>query len=220
MNIIQRKLIYNEAEIYLLTWNDRPCFIVSELAKAFDGLSREDLSLFLRQNASVEKGTDYDVIQGEEARRLRRCLEECGVYKRFSKAMIVYFEGLRKYFEHRRIRQVADFSSYLAKNKVNIYENSIAIIGELPESEDATVIAPEVSTNTEVQALTDSTDGHMCSSELLKYLSFMEDFIDTINKLRISPEKSVPFMLDITKFLEDQGLQPDKLLAQLKKWME
>lgn len=220
MNIVQRKLIYNESDIHMIIWRGSPCFIVSEVAKAFDGVNREDLALFLRHNASVEKGTDYDVIQDEDARRLRSYLDESGVVKRFAKAMIVYFSGLRKYFDYRRIRQVMDFNSYLIKNKVNIYESkpqniiSPEIAGDLPDSgAEGYEAVPAVHT------VPQNDIGYNGYSEFLKHIAFMEEFINTVNKLNISPDKSVSFMVDMTKFLEDQGVQPHMLLIQLKKWV-
>jgi hypothetical protein len=218
VNIVLRKLIYNEAEIHLITWNGSPCFIVSEINKALDGANKEDMSLFLRHNAISIKGVDYDVIQDVEARVLRSNLEESGVVKRFAKAMVIYFSGMRKYFGFRRTIQIKDFSDYLIKNKVFIAEDethtkSISnTTATLPDSDNPIV-------ETVPTAIQDNNMGFKGYSEFYRHIAFMEEFVNSINKLNISPDKSIAFTMDMAKFLEDNGLQPEKLLAQIKKWI-
>ncbi len=217
MNIVLRKLIYNESEIHLITWNGSPCFIVSEISKALDGVSKDDMSLFLRHNDISVIGIDYDVIKDADSRRLRSYLEESGVVKRFSKAMIVYFAGLRKYFEFRRTIQIKDFSNYLIKNKVNVNESeaySILISNNTTDLPDSDSQIPETPT-----AVQDNNAGYKGYSEFCRHIAFMEEFVNSINKLNISPDKSVAFTMDMAKFLEDNGMQPHKLLAQIKKWI-
>ncbi|MGE5630189.1 MAG: hypothetical protein ACM3TR_03725 [Caulobacteraceae bacterium] len=201
MNIILRKLIYNESEVYLINWKDKPCFMVSEVSKALDGSNKEDIQLFLRNSDEAVKGVDYDVIEGDDAAALRKQLDDSGVKKRFAKTMILYLCGLKKYSEFRRTMQVKDFINYLQNNKVCIDQNS----GSTP------VEPPNDLQNTDTSSI-----GY---SELLKHIEFMEDFVNTINKLNISSDKSIAFMKDMTKFLEDNGLKADKLLAQIKKWV-
>ena len=217
MNIVLRKLIYNDSEIHLITWNENPCFIVSEISKALDGVNKEDISLFLRHNTVSVKGIDYDIIKDVDSRRLRSCLEESGVEKRFAKVMVVYFSGLRKYFEFRRTVPVKDFSNYLIKNKVNVDEivaHKVFIPNTAADLPDMCSQMPEIPA---VQQA-DTVD-HIGYSEFYRHIAFMEEFISSINKLNISPDKSVAFTMDMTKFLEDNGLQPHKLLTQIKKWI-
>ncbi len=217
MNIVLRKLIYNESEIHMINWNGNPCFIVSELSKALDGVTKDDIALFLRNNAKSEKGIDYDVIKDADSRRLRSSLEESGVEKRFSKVMVVYFTGLRKYFGFRRTVQVKDFSNYLIKNKVNVEENVLhnIFVPETPANlHDSPSQPPEVTT-----AIQDNIADFKGYSEFYRHIAFMEEFISSINKLNISPDKSIAFTMDMAKFLEDNGMQPQKLLAQIKKWI-
>ena len=226
MGIVLRKLIYNETEIHLINWVGKPCFIVSELSKSLDGVNKEDISLFLRHNNSAIKGVDYDVLQDEESRRLRSCLEECGVVKRFAKAMVIYYSGLCKYFEFRRTLPVKDFSSYLEKNKVDIHEVTAVSLPDddikapRPVAPAPVTLQPTVVQSSplqrEVKADNSEYKGY---SEFLKHIAFMEEFVSSINNLNISPDKSIAFTVDMTKFLEDNGLQPHKLLAQIKKWI-
>lgn len=224
MGIVLRKLIYNETEIHLINWVGKPCFIVSELSRSLDGVNKEDISLFLRHNNAAVKGVDYDVLQGEESRRLRSCLEECGVVKRFAKAMVIYYSGLRKYFEFRRTVPVKDFSSYLAKNKVDIHEVTAL---DLPDADTMShkPAAPAAAQSAAIQSAPFQQDVKVNNaeykgySEFLKHIAFMEEFVSSINNLNISPDKSIAFTVDMTKFLEDNGMQPHKLLAQIKKWI-
>lgn len=218
MSIVLRKLIYNETDIHLVTWNGSPCFMVSELSKALDGVNKEDISLFLRHNAISIKGVDYDVLQDEDSRRFRSHLEESGVVKRFAKAMIIYPGGLSKYFEFRRTVPVKDFSNYLAKNKVDINEttlNNISIPNTTAKPADSTRQAPKTAS----AATADKETSYKGYSEFFRHIAFMEEFVSTINNLNITPDKSVAFTMDMTKFLEDKGLQPHELLAQIKKWI-
>lgn len=222
MNIVQRKLIYNETDIHLITWNGNPCFIVSEISKALDGVNKEDIPLFLRKNSMSVKGTDYDVLENEDSRRLRSLLEESGVTKRFAKVTLIYFSGLSKYFEFRRIIQVKDFRNYLNKSKVNL-EDTAAYQVPVPAAsvcqQEADIQMPGVShkaEKTEPQGAVISYNGY---SEFYKHIAFMEEFVNSINKLNISPDKSVAFTVDMAKFLEDNGMQPQKLLKQIKKWI-
>jgi hypothetical protein len=210
MGIVLRKLIYNETDIHLITWNGKPCFIVSELSKALDGVNKEDISLFLRHNAESLKGEDYDVLQDADSRRLRSCLEECGVVKRFAKAMVIYYSGLHKYFDFRRTVPVKDFAAYLAKSKVDVYEPA-----PVPAAAAVTTTAATPAQSTPKE----TAPGYKGYSEFLKHIAFMEEFVKTINSLNISPDKSIAFTVDMTKFLEDNGVQPQKLLTQMKKWI-
>lgn len=221
MGIVLRKLIYNETDIHLITWNGSPCFIVSELSKSLDGVNREDISLFLRHNTAVVKGIDYDVLQDADSRRMRSHLEESGVVKRFAKAMIIYYGGLRKYFEFRRTVPVKDFSSYLMKNKVDINDTTTYDVPEASSEVKLPVAAgqsqkplPEAT-----QKGTKADTGYSGYSEFLKHIAFMEEFVSSINSLNITPDKSVAFTMDMTRFLEDKGLKPDELLLQIKKWI-
>lgn len=210
MGIVLRKLIYNETDLHLITWNGKPCFIVSELSKTLDGVNKEDISLFLRHNSDSIKGEDYDVLQDADSRRLRSCLEECGIVKRFAKAMVIYYSGLRKYFDFRRTVPVKDFAAYLAKSKVDIHEAA-------PAAASAAVTvtaAPPVQS-----APKETAPGYKGYSEFLKHIAFMEEFVSTMNSLNITPDKAIAFTVDMTKFLEDNGVQPHKLLAQMKKWI-
>jgi hypothetical protein len=174
---------------------------VSEISKALDGSNKEDIQLFLRNSGEAAKGIDYDVIEGEDANILRRQLDDSGVKKRFSKTMILYLCGLKKYSEFRRTMQVKDFINYLRTNKVDLDH----IPGNIPEIPGKDPQATAVCCN-----------GY---SQLLKHIEFMEDFVNTINKLNISPDKTIVFMKDMTKFLEDNGLKANKLLEQMKKWI-
>lgn len=222
MNIVQRKLIYNEIEIHLITWKGNPCFMVSEISQALDGINKEDIALFLRKNSVSVKGTDYDVLQDEDSRRLRSLLEESGVAKRFAKITLIYFSGLRKYFEFRRTIQVKDFKNFLIKSKVSLDETAayqVALPSAPANQQDADMQTPKVlPKNAKKEPQTDNT-GYKGYSEFYKHIAFMEDFVNSINRLNISPDKSAAFTVDMVKFLEDNGLQPQKLLMQIKKWI-
>lgn len=222
MNIVQRKLIYNETEIHLIAWRGKPCFIVSEISKALDGASREDISLFLRKNSEAVKGVDYDILKDEDSRKLRSLLEESGVVKRFAKVAIIYFGGLHKYFEYRRIIQVKDFRSFLLKSKVNLDEPSVYEV-PLPDTtanqQDAGIQAPKILQKAAKEKPQTDNIGYKGYSEFCKHIAFMEDFVNSLNKLNIPSDKSVAFTVDMVKFLEDNGLQPQKLLMQIKKWI-
>lgn len=222
MNIVQRKLIYNETEIHLITWDGKPCFIVSEISKALDGVNKEDISIFLRKNSVSEKGIDYDILQDEASRRLRSLLEESGVVKRFAKVTLIYFGGLRKYFDFRRIIQVKDFKNFLIKSRINIDETltyEVSLPSTTANQQDTDIQIPKISPKAAKEELQTDNISYKGYSEFYKHISFMEDFVNSINKLNISPDKSVAFMVDMAKFLEDNGLQPQKLLMQIKKWI-
>ncbi len=222
MNIVQRKLIYNETDIHLIAWDGKPCFIVSEISKALDGVNKEDIALFLRKNSVSVKGVDYDILQDENSRRLRSLLEESGVVKRFAKVTLIYFGGLRKYFDFRRIIQVKDFRNFLIKSKVNLDEPSIYEV-PLPNTaasrQDTDMQIPNISPKAAKEDPQTDIISYMGYSEFYKHIAFMEDFVNSINKLNIPPDKSVAFTVDMVKFLEDNGLQPQKLLSQIKKWI-
>lgn len=201
MEILLKKLTYNECDLNLILWNNRPCFIVSELSKALDNCSQDDIGIFMRYGGKAEKGVDFDVIEGPDARYLRSCLEESGINKRFAKSMLIYSEGLNKYFAYRRIRQVRDFCNYLTSN--NVFTDSSLIgqrSGEQPEYPIENI-------------------GFNSYSDFFKHISFMEEFVDAFNRINISADKSVAFTKEITKFLEDKGVQPIEFLEKIKKWI-
>ncbi len=226
MNIVQRKLIYNETDIHLIVWDGKPCFIVSEISKALDGVNREDIALFLRKNSISVKGTDYDVLENEDSRKLRSLLEESGVLKRFAKVTLIYFSGLQKYFDFRRIMQVKDFRNYLSKSKVDLQDTSKYHISfsDTEAEQQRQEVQPQTTpykAAKEVQkeaSISDNTS-YKGYSEFYKHITFMEEFVNSINKLNISPDKSVAFTIDMAKFLEDNGIPPQKLLKQIKKWI-
>jgi nicotinic acid phosphoribosyltransferase len=227
VNILIRKLIFNEAEIHLILWNDKPCFFVSELSKALDSVNKEDISVFLRYGGSANKGVDYDVVGGAEARDLRSYLENSGIKKRFAHTMIIYFEGLRKYFNYRKTVESKDFINYLAKCKVSLEADSVASVSAIEAAPPAPIVAPVaaplpdtkpvVSKKRETALSPDNTNSSY--SDFLKHISFMEEFVDTFNKLKIPPDKSVAFTKSMAKFLEDNGIQTSDFLKEIKKWI-
>lgn len=129
VNILIRKLIFNEADIHLILWNNKPCFFVSELSKALDSVNKEDISVFLRYGGSAAKGIDFDVVAGAEAKDLRKQLENSCIKKKFAHTMIIYFDGLRKYFNHRKTVESKDFINYLLKCKVSLESDSVDSVG-------------------------------------------------------------------------------------------
>lgn len=240
MNIVIRKLVFNECDIHVLLWRDRPCFLVSELSKALDSVNKEDIPVFLRYGGNAMKGIDYDVVAGADARDLRSYLENSGVKKRFAHTMLIYFDGLRKYFNYRKTVESKDFLNYLEKSKISLYAESIAPVGKPETPVEAVKSAAEPKpASTEKPAETAApasvqqkaakgkqettadvkspgSDGY---SELLKQISFMEEFVDTFNKIKITPDKSVAFTKSMAKFLEDNGIQTNKFLQEIKKWI-
>jgi hypothetical protein len=236
LNILIRKLIFNEADIHLILWNDKPCFFVSELSKALDSVNKEDISVFLRYGGSAVKGVDYDVVGGAEARDLRSYLENSGIKKRFAHTMIIYFDGLRKYFNYRKTVESKDFINYLNKCKVSLEAETVASVGtaEITAPVTAPVPIPPAAppANTKLSdnkpaaikkreaAPNPSLDSNNSSySEFLKHISFMEDFVDTFNKLNIPADKSVAFTKSMAKFLEDNGISTRDFLKEIKKWI-
>lgn len=220
MNILIRKLIFNESDLHLILWNDKPCFFVSELSKALDSVNKEDIPVFLRHGDSAVKGIDYDVVGGTEARDLRSYLENSGVKKRFAHTMLIYFGGLRKYFNYRKTVESKDFISYLAKCKIALDADTVASVGAaeaVPEPVKATEPKPSVSKKQEVPQAPKPSSGSY--SDFLKHISFMEEFVDTINKLNIPPDKAVSFTKSMAKFLEDHGIQTGDFLKEIKKWI-
>lgn len=300
MNILIRKLIFNEANIHLILWNNKPCFFVSELSNALDSVNKEDISIFLRYGGSAAKGIDFDVVAGAEAKDLRKQLENSGIKKKFAHTMIIYFDGLRKYFNHRKTVESKDFTNYLLKCKVSLDSDSVdsvsieetpvtlqenspkpiatpspqseVIINDKPlASKKSTVTKkpkvsnktvsnnmPAASHNTEVSSksevankpavnnnsdavnkpainnkskannkptnnkkneITASPSNNSSNySDFLKHISFMEEFVDTFNKLTITADKSVAFTKSMAKFLESNGVQINDFLKELKKW--
>lgn len=237
MNILLRKLIFNEADIHLILWNDKPSFFVSELSKALDSVNKEDISVFLRYGSSAVKGVDYDVVGGAEARDLRSYLESSGIKKRFAHTMIIYFDGLRKYFNYRKTVESRDFINYLAKNKVSLEAESVASVGTTEAANHAaptpappapavekaekktevkTEAKPAASKKKETTQVAIETSSY---SEFLKHISFMEEFVDSFNKLSIPPDKSVAFTKSMVKFLEDKGIPTGEFLKEIKKWI-
>lgn len=289
MNILIRKLIFNEADIHLILWNNKPCFFVSELSNALDSVNKEDISVFLRYGGSAAKGIDFDVVAGPEAKDLRKHLEDCRIKKKFAHTMIIYFDGLRKYFNYRKTVESKDFINYLLKCKVSLDSDSIEsdIIEETATATQETILAPtviippkvnskinkksvasnkavainklEVSSKPEVinnpkvnkkpevinkpehikmpevdkktiiskkteigkknDTLTSLHSNSSNNSEFLKHIRFMEEFVDTFNKLNITSDKSVAFTKSMAKFLEGNGIQMSDFLKELKKWI-
>lgn len=233
MNILLRKLIFNEAEIHLILWKDKPCFLVTELSKALDGVNKEDIPVFLRSGGIALKGVDYDVVAGPDARDLRSYLENSGIKRRFAQTMIIYVEGLKKYLNFRKTIEAKDFMNYLIKSKVSLDDTTPV---NLPEEQAAApvveksvppvpvaqtqVVEKPAAVKTEVKEKknkgTASIDNY---SELLKHISFMEEFVDAFNKLKIAPDKSVAFTKAMVKFLDDKGVSPNEFLDEIKKWI-
>lgn len=240
MNIVIRKLVFNESDIHVLLWKDRPCFLVSELSKALDSVNKEDIPVFLRSGGTAVKGMDYDVIAGADARDLRSYLENSGIKKRFAHTMLIYFDGLRKYLNYRKTIESKDFVNYLTKSKIDLESDSLSPIGNLEpleptEPSDKPLAAQkpisiekpvenvkpkgpkEAKSKRETTANVDA--GPNTYSELLKHISFMEEFVDAFNRIKITPDKSVAFTKSMVKFLEDNGMQTDKFLQEIKKWI-
>jgi hypothetical protein len=224
----------------VLLWRDRPCFLVSELSKALDSVNKEDIPVFLRYGGNAMKGIDYDVVAGADARDLRSYLENSGVKKRFAHTMLIYFDGLRKYFNYRKTVESRDFLNYLEKSKISLDAESIAPVGkpEPPAEAVKPIAEPKPASSekpvetaapasvqqkaakskqeTPANVKSPSSDGY---SELLKQISFMEEFVDAFNKIKITPDKSVAFTKCMAKFLEDNGIQTNKFLQEIKKWI-
>lgn len=222
MNILIRKLIYNEEDIHLITWQDRPCFFVSELSKAFDSANKDAIPVFLRRSES-QKGTDYDVINGENAKLLKNLLEDSGVKKKFSQTMIIYFEGLKKYLAYKKTMEARDFINYLSKCKISLEADFVASVGA-PEVPAAPVEAPAIQTpqpaakpqSPSPKISAGSAPSHY--DDLLKHIAFIEDFVTGFNKCHIPPEKAIEFTKHMVKFLESNGTSPSLFLRELKKW--
>ncbi len=227
MNILIRKLIYNEEDIHLITWQDKPCFFVSELSKALDSINKDAIPVFLRKGES-QKGTDYDVISGENAKVLKNLLEDSGIKKKFSQTMIIYFEGLRKYLAFRKTMEARDFINYLSKCKISLEADFVSSVGavESPVAIERVVPPPEqpapVSVtapkpqNTPSKAPARSSSTHY--EDLLKHIAFIEEFVAGFNRIQIPPEKAIEFTKHMVKFLEDNGTSPSLFLKELKKW--
>lgn len=255
MNILIRKLIFNEADIHLILWNNKPCFFVSELSKALDSVNKDDISTFLRYGGSAAKGIDFDVVAGAEAKDLRKQLEDSCIKKKFAHTMIIYFDGLRKYFNYRKTVESKDFTNYLLKCKVSLESDSLdyatkeettvevsAIVSEpaapspiaesivnnevvvnkktisnkKPAANKKSVVnnKPIISNKIETAAGLNSN-----YSEFLKHISFMEEFVDTFNKINITSDKSVAFTKSMAKLLESNGIQVSDFLKEMKKWI-
>lgn len=225
MNIVIRKLIFNEEEIHLILWKDKPCFLVSELSKALDSVNKEDIPVFLRRGGNAIKGIDYDVVAGGDARELRSNLEASGIKKRFVQTMIIYMDGLRKYFNYRKTIEAKDFMNYLAKSKLSLDQAAVIPMVAEPAPEKTTLsveaISEEIkpSCSKKAAAVSHTKPSTPEYSDLLKHLSFMEDFVSTFNKLHVAPENSIEFTKSMVKFLEENGLQAGKLLQEMKKWL-
>ena len=255
MNILIRKLIFNEADIHLILWNNKPCFFVSELSKALDSVNKEDISVFLRYGGSAAKGIDYDVVAGAEAKDLRKQLEDSCIKKKFAHTMIIYFDGLRKYFNYRKTIESKDFTNYLLKCKISLDSDSLIneeIASVIPivvteslappsTSAEAAVNTPPVAskktktikkssenkkpvvvnkpiTSDKIEkASINNNSGNY--SDFLKHISFMEEFVDSFNKINISPDKSVAFTKSMAKFFETNGVQISDFLKEMKKWI-
>jgi len=222
VNILIRKLIFNEADIHLILWNDKPCFFVSELSKALDSVNKEDISVFLRYHGSAIKGVDFDVVGGTEARELRNCLENSGIRKRFVHTMIIYFDGLRKYFNHRKTVESKDFINYLTKSKLSLEDDTGAALGIVVTAAPSATAAPakdKPAMDGKRQAAPSSDTDKSSYSDFLKHISFMEEFVDAFNKLNIPADKSIAFTKSMAKFLEDNGIQTNDFLKEIKKWI-
>ena len=223
MNILIRKLIFNEADIHLILWNDKPCFFVSELSKALDSVNKEDISVFLRYGGSAVKGIDYDVVGGAEARDLKSYLENSGVKKRFAHTMIIYFDGLRKYFNYRKTIEANDFINYLSKCKVSLDSDSVASVSVAETVVPTNIASPPSDTKPAAskkrEAAPSPNTNSSSYSDFLKHISFIEEFVDTFNKLNIPADKSLAFTKNMVKFLEDNGIQANDFLKEIKKWI-
>lgn len=246
MNIVIRKLVFNESDIHVLLWKDRPCFLVSELSKALDSVNKEDIPVFLRYGGTAVKGIDFDVIAGGDARDLRSYLESSGIKKRFAHTMLIYFDGLRKYFNYRKTVESKDFVAYLTKSKLDLEADFVAPVGKMESLEPALKPVPEPKQKklekTELQEKATAAapiapvaeqkpvksrkeivpppkPDTASYSELLKHINFMEEFVDAFNKIKITPEKSVAFTKSMAKFLEDNGMPTSRFLQEIKKWI-
>ncbi|MFZ5354262.1 MAG: hypothetical protein ACOZCL_16295 [Bacillota bacterium] len=208
MNVTARKLVFNEMPVYLIQWKGKPCFFVTELSNAIESIGKDDMSVFLRYGGEAVKGLDYDVVQGDEARDLRNYLEDCGVKKRFAHTMLIYISGLLKYFDFRRTVELKDFKNYLIKSKVMLDEPI-----EVPKEQNI------ISKSVHEEKISTDNAAYRGYSEFIKHISFMEDFVNTFNKISISSDNSVAFTKSIAKYLEDNGVQPDRFLLEIKKWI-
>jgi hypothetical protein len=228
VNILLRKLIFNEADIHLIQWNNKSCFFVSELSKALDSVNKEDISVFLRYGGSAAKGIDYDVVGGAEARDLRSYLENSGIKKRFAHTMIIYFDGLRKYFNYRKTVESKDFINYLTKSKINLEDDSFvsfdAVEPIVPAVASLTEAVPakaesKLAVSKKREAVSIPNSSNSSYSDFLKHISFMEEFVDAFNKVNIPADKSVAFTKSMAKFFEDNGIQTNDFLKEIKKWI-
>jgi hypothetical protein len=291
VNILIRKLIFNEADIHLVLWNNKPCFFVSELSKALDSVNKEDISVFLRYGGSAAKGVDFDVVAGAEAKDLRNQLADSGIKRKFAHTMIIYFDGLRKYFNYRRTVESKDFTNYLLKCKVSLDSDSVNTVSteDIPAAVPSPIPTPPVTEDisnkkaaaskksavTKKSAVSNETvvnnkpvvnktpvvsnepvvnktpavannelkvtkepavsnkpaagkkneitaspaNNSNNYSDFLKHISFMEEFVDTFNKLNIKADKSVAFTQSMAKFFEGNGIQINDFLKELKKWL-
>jgi hypothetical protein len=211
MSILLKIINYNDIELHLISWNNKPCFIVSELSNALTSISKDEIPVFLRYNEIPQKGVDYDVVEGSDSRDLRSALEDCGISKRFAKVMIIYNEGLQKYFAYKRTRQIKDFCSYLQSKDVFTEINSL--------NEEPTLL--DISSDIPINQQSERSDNISFTnySDFIKHISFMNEFVNSLNKLNISPDKSAEFTMDITKYLEENGAQPTIFLEKIKKWI-
>lgn len=217
-----RKLIFNDSEVHLVAWKGKPCFIVSELSAALDAARKDDIQNFLRGSENAIKGEDYNIIEGADAKAFRNELEACGIVKKFSKTTIIYFQGLNKYFDFRKTMQIKDFKGYLANNKIDIdnpliFEQEISARADFKGEREAKLKtvehiaapAPELKVNKKTSDY----------SDLVKHIEFIEDFVQTFNRINIKPEQSMIFAKSMVKFLEDTGVKPEKLINEMKKWI-
>lgn len=239
MNILIRKLIFNEADIHLILWRDRPCFLVSELSNALDCVYKDDIPVFLRNGSNAIKSMHYDVLAGPDAKELKQNLEDSGIKKKFVQTMVVYFDGLRKYFNFRRTIEIKDFNEYLIKCKISLDEESEFQLNHMAADEVApaalttqTVQAPQPPVVTTAAAVVQKkvpkkkknttmpiqASDSSSYSEFLNHISLMEEFVQAFNKINISSEHSVAFTKDMVKYLHSHEIQLKDFLKQLKKW--
>ena len=220
MKILINKLYFNEVELHLIVWDKKPCFMVAELSEALETIGKDEISKFLRKSEALAAGVDYAVVEGASAKELKAKLEECSIQKRFIHTMLIYPEGLNKFVEHKNTRELIEFKEYLERK--NVFSDKYHTYGDLKQEIIKEDYRPESSIKAEAKAHKPASKPKPAKaigySELLKHISFMEDFVAAFNGINIPPEKSVAFTKEMVRFFEEAGVDADKFLAQLKKW--
>ena len=217
MNILLRKLMYNDTELHLISWNNKPCFIVSELSATLD-ISKEDIPLFLRKSGKVTKGIEYDLIEGSDAMDLKNSLSDCSIQKRFVHTTLIYMEGLEKYFLYRKTQQNKDFRDYIIANKISLD----TLPNEINQPAQEPINKPSHDTakvNKNCNSAPSANCHNQCFTSISKTLDFVDEFVDSFNKVNITTDKANAFTKSIAKFLESKGLDPEEMLSEIKKWI-